>query len=202
MVSANDSIIKYKSKSPTYWNDLFYDDNKQLLYSYFTGLGKVSVYDLNKNAWIVKDGSTNTNGHYFGSAKFSCPNDDDLFLLGGYGWYKAKNDLFKYDFVKKEWQEVKLKKNEMTSRAWFSFGKGFSDGEYLIYGGFGNDSGNQELGFKSNYDLYLLNMKDSTITKLKLPEHKFNYAMLFNNAYLEKKIRYFTSYLKMKREKE
>lgn len=186
LVSGKDSIIKYKSKSPAYWNDLFYDDNKQLLYSYFTGLGKVSVYDLNKNEWIVKDGSTNTNGNYFGSAKFSCPNDDDLFLLGGYGWYKAKNDLFKYDFVKKEWQEVKLKKNEMTPRAWFSFGKGFSDGEYLIYGGFGNDSGNQELGFKSNYDMYLLNMKDSTITKLKLPEHKFNYAMLFNNAYLEK----------------
>lgn len=186
LVTGKDSIIKYKTPSPAYWNDLFYDDGKQLLYSYFTGLGKVSIYDIKKNEWIVSDGSTNTNGHYFGSSKFSYPNDDDLFLLGGYGWYKAKNDLFKYDFVKKEWQEVKLKKNEMTPRAWFAFGKGFSDGEYLIYGGFGNDSGNQELGFKSNYDMYLLNMKDSTITKLKLPEHKFNYAMLFDDAYLDK----------------
>ncbi len=74
----------------------------------------------------------------------------------------------------------------MTPSAWFTFGKGFKDGEYLIYGGFGNDSGNQEFGFKSNYDLFLLNMGDSTIKKLKLTEHKFNYGMLFNNAYLDK----------------
>ena len=186
LISGKDSIIKYKLKSPAYWNDLFYDDDQQYLYSYFTGLGKVSVYDLNKNGWIVKDALTNTNGYYFGSAKFSYPKSNDLYLLGGYGWYKSKNDLFKYDFTKKEWQKVKLKKNEMTPRAWFTFGKGFRDGEYLIYGGFGNESGDQEKGFKSNYDLLLLNMNDTTITKLKLPEQKFNYGMLFNDAYLDK----------------
>ncbi len=186
MVTGKDSIIKYKSKSPAYWNDLFYDDNKQHLYSFFTGLDKVSVCDLSKNEWIVKDTSTNTNGYYFGSAKFSYPEGLNLFLLGGYGWYKAKNDLFSYDFTKQEWIKVNLKKNEMSPRAWFAFGKGFRDGEYLIYGGIGNESGDQEKGFKSNYDLFLLNMNDTTITKLKLPEQKFNYVMLFNDAYLDK----------------
>ncbi len=186
LVSGKDSIIKYKSKSPAFWNDLFYDYSKQLLYSYFTAMGKVSIYDLSRNQWTVFDTSKNPNGYYFGSAKFSYPNDDDLFLLGGYGWYKTKNELFKYNFAKREWNKVKLKKNEMTPRAWFTFGKGFKDGEYLIYGGFGNETGNQELGFHINYDLFLLNMNDSTITKLKLPEQKFNYDMLFNNAYLDK----------------
>ncbi len=186
LVSGKDSIIKYKSKSPAFWNDLFYDHNKQLLYSYFTARGIVSIYDLSRNQWTVFDTSKNPNGYYFGSAKFSYPDDDDLFLLGGYGWYKTKNELFKYNFVKREWNKVKLKKNEMTPRAWFTFGKGFKDGEYLIYGGFGNETGNQELGFHSNYDLFLLNMNDSTIIKLKLPEQKFNYGMLFNNAYLDK----------------
>lgn len=186
LVSGKDSIIKYKSKSPAYWNDLFYDDDQQYLYSYFTGLGKVSVFDLNKNEWIVKDSSTNTNGYYFGSAKFSYLKADRLFLLGGYGWYKAKNELLGYDFKKQQWLKVNLKKNEMSPRAWFTFGKGFNKGEYIIYGGFGNDSGNQEFGFKSNYDLFLLNMKDSTITNLELPEHKFGYGMLFNDAYLDK----------------
>lgn len=186
LISGKDSIIKYKTTSPAYWNDLFYDYENQLLYSYFTALGKVFIYDLKKNEWIIKDASTNTEGHYFGSAKFSYPKGSDLYLLGGYGWYKTKNDLFKYDFIKKDWQKVKLKKNEMTPRAWFAFGNGFRDGEYLIYGGFGNESGDQEKGFKSNYDLLLLNMNDTTITKLKIPEQKFSYAMLFNNAYLDK----------------
>ncbi len=186
LITGKDSIIKYKSNSPAYWNDLFYDHDKQLLYSYFTGLGKVSVFELKKKEWLVKDTSTNHNGHHFGSAKFSYPKADKLFLLGGYGWYKVKNDLLGYDFTKQEWTKVSLKKNEMSPRAWFTFGKGFRDGEYLIYGGFGNDSGNQEFGFKFYYDMFLLNMEDSTITKLKLPEQKFNYAMLYNDAYLDK----------------
>lgn len=184
--SGKDSIIKYKTISPAYWNDLFYDYENQLLYSYFTGLGKISLYDLRKNEWIVTDTSKNRDGHYFGSTKFSYPKSNDLYLLGGYGWYKVNNDLFKYDFAKKEWQKIKLKKNEMTPRAWFTIGNGFRDGEFLIYGGFGNESGNQELGFKSNYDLFMLNMKDLSISKLKLPEQKFNYGMLFNYAYLDK----------------
>lgn len=188
IISGKDSFVKYKTKSPAIWNDLYYDQDKQLLYSYFTAKGKVSIYDIKKNEWIEKDTSTNTNGYYFGSAKFSYPKGSDLYLLGGYGWYKAKNDLFKYDFVKQEWQKVKLKKNEMTPSAWFAFGEGFRDGEYLVYGGFGNQSGDQEKGFNSNFDLFLLNMNDTTITKLKLPRHdKFTFNFLFNNLYLDKK---------------
>lgn len=187
LISGKDSIIKYQSASPAYWNDLFYDEENQLLYSFFTGLGNVSIYNLKKNEWIFKDASKNTDGHYFGSAKFNYPKSSDLYLLGGYGWYKSKNDLFKYDFVKNDWQKIKLKKNEMTPRAWFTFGKSFKDGEYFIYGGVGNESGDQEQGFKSYQDLFLLNMNDSTITKLKLPEkNDFTYQLLHNYNYLDK----------------
>ena len=187
LISRKDSIIKYKSTSPAYWAELFYDYENQLLYSYFNGLGKVSIYNIKKNDWIVKNEPANSDGHYFGSAKFSYPKSSDLYLLGGYGWYKSKNDLFKYDFTKKEWQKVKLKKNEMTPRAWFTFGKGFRDGEYIIYGGFGNESGDQEKGFKSYNDLFLLNMNDTTITKLNIPEKDdFTYQLLHNYNYLDK----------------
>jgi two-component SAPR family response regulator len=188
LISGKDSVINYKTKSPAFWNDLFYDQSNQLLYSHFTGLGNVSIYDLKKNEWIFRDTLKNADGHYFGSAKYSFPKSSDLYLLSGYGWYKVKNDLFKYDFVKKEWQKVKLKKNEMTPRAWFTFGKAFKDGEYFIYGGLGNESGEQEKGFKSYNDLFLLNMNDSTITKVKLSrKHEFTYNLLFNNLYLDKK---------------
>ena len=187
LISRKDSIIKYKSTSPAYWTELFYDYENQLLYSYFNGLGKVSIYNIKKNDWIVKNEPANPDGHYFGSAKFSYPEGSDLYLIGGYGWYKSKNDLFKYNFTKKEWQKVKLKNNEMTPRAWFTFGKGFNDGEYIIYGGFGNESGDQEKGFKSYNDLFLLNMNDSTIKKLKLSEKNiFTYNLLHNYNYLDK----------------
>lgn len=188
LITAKDSVIKYRKTSPAFWNDLFYNPDKQILYSYFTAMGKVSIYDLRKNEWTNNDPSKDDDGHYFGSAKFSHPKSDDLFLLGGYGMYKVNNDLFKYSFIKKEWEKVKLKKNEMTPRAWFTFGKGFNDGEYLIYGGIGNETGEQEHGLNPYYDLFLLNINDSTITKLKLPQtRKFQYSFLFNDLYLDKK---------------
>jgi two-component SAPR family response regulator len=188
LISGKDSIINYKSPSPAYWNDLFYEKDKQLLYSYFTGMGNVSVYDLIKNDWVTIDKSTNTDGYYFGSAKFINSKDHNLYLFGGYGWYKTKNDLFKYNFIKQIWEQVELKKNDLTPRAWFSIGKGFNEGEYLIYGGFGNSSGYQERGFNSYYDLFLLNINDSTTTKLDLPaSQKFSYGFLFNNLHLDKK---------------
>lgn len=188
LISGKDSIIKYDSPSPAYWNELFYDDDKQLLYSFMNGMGKISIFDLRKNTWIVTDTSKNISGHYFGSAKFSYPNDDDLFLLGGYGWYSVKNDLFKYDFNQREWVKVNLKKNEMNPRAWFSLGKGFNDGEFIILGGLGNESGKQEDGFKNFNDFFLLNLNDTTLTKIKYPSLlNTNYSNLANYLYLDSK---------------
>lgn len=188
LITAKDSIIKYNTQSPAYWNDLFYDYGNQLLYSYFNAMGKVSIYNLKRNEWTVVDTIINNDGNYFGSAKFSYPKEDDLYLLGGYGLYKVKNDLLKYNFVKKEWEKVKLKKNEMTPRAWFTFGKSFNDGEYLIYGGVGNENGNQEQGFKTYYDFYLLNLKDLSIKKINYPNmDNTNYSSLANYLQLDQK---------------
>ncbi len=188
LVTGKDSVIKFKSKCPVIVNDFFYDNNKKELYSYLTGMSKVSIYDLRKNEWIVKEiEKKDAEGHYYGSAKFSYPNSDDLYLLGGYGYYKVNNDLFKYNFKKKTWERIKLKLNEMTPRDGLAFGKGFKEGEYIIFGGVGNKTGNQNDGFAPFYDAYILNMKKLTLTKLKLPGiQKFTYFSL-SGLYLNKK---------------
>jgi len=95
LISGKDSVIKYDSISPGYWNELFYDDSNQVLYSFMNGMGQVSVFDLREKKWTVIDYSRNYSGHYFGSAKFIYPKGGNLYLLGGYGWYSVKKDLFK-----------------------------------------------------------------------------------------------------------
>lgn len=188
LISGKDSIIKYDSPSPAYWNELFYDDDNQLLYSFMNGMGKISIFDLRKNTCIVIDTSKIISGHYFGSAKFSYPNNDDFLLLGGYGWYSVKNNLFKYYFNQREWVKVNLKKNEMNPRAWFSLGKSFNDGEFIILGGLGNESGKQEDGFKNFDDFFLLNLNDTTLAKVKYPSLlSTNYSTLANYLYLDSK---------------
>lgn len=188
LISGKDSVIKYDSISPGYWNELFYDDSNQVLYSFMNGMGQVSVFDLREKKWTVIDYSRNYSGHYFGSAKFIYPKGGNLYLLGGYGWYSVKNDLFKYNFYQKKWEKINLKKNEMNPRTWFAFGKGFNEGEYLIYGGLGNKSGKQEDGFNNLNDFFLLNLNDLTLKKLKYPEgQRINYVVLANYLYLNKK---------------
>lgn len=187
ILTGNQSANNYNTKSPAFWHELFYDHDKQLLYSVFKGKGKVSIFDLRKNEWLVKDTSTNAAGHYFGSAKFISHLDNQIYLLGGYGWYRTKNDLLRYNFINQEWEKVKLKKNEMNPSAWFSLAEGFKKGEYLIFGGFGNETGMQEDGFNISNDLYLLNLNDSTIKKLNLSlKNKFNFQLLHNYGYIDK----------------
>uniref|UniRef100_A0A832DJF0 Uncharacterized protein n=1 Tax=Ignavibacterium album TaxID=591197 RepID=A0A832DJF0_9BACT len=187
LVTASDSVINYKTTSPGWNSDLFYDHSRQFLYSFFFAMGKISIYDIKNNDWVIKDTTKNSAGHYYGCSKFTFPNDNDIYLLGGYGWYRTKNDLFKYDFKKMDWIKVALKKNEMTPRAGFSLGKGFRNGEFLIFGGLGNETGEQEKGFKVYSDLLLLNMNDSTIKKLNLTaKENLSYYNLYNYNFLDR----------------
>jgi len=188
LTNQKDTIINYRTKSPSQRNDLFYDHKKQFLYSFYTSKGKISIYDLRSNEWIFKDTLKYSLEHYYLSTKFAYPNDNDIYLLGGYGWYRAKNDLFKYDFNRMEWVKVNLKKNEMTPRLGFSLGKGFREGEFLIFGGIGNETGEQEKGFKVYNDILLLNMNDSTIKKLNLTdEKKLPFYESYNYNFLDQK---------------
>ena len=187
LVTASDSVINYKTTSPGWNSDLFYDHSRQFLYSFFIAMGKVSVYDIKNNDWVIKDTTKNSAGHYYGSSKFTFPNDNDIYLLGGYGWYRTKNDLFKYDFNRMEWVKVNLKRNEMTPRSGFSLSKGFREGEFLIFGGTGNETGEQEKGFKVYNDILLLNMNDSTIKKLNLTtKENISFYNLYNYNFLDK----------------
>jgi hypothetical protein len=160
LISGRDSVVKYKTESPAFWHELYYNNQQQLLYSIMTGKSKVSVYDTKSNEWLYKDNSTDNAGRNFGSPEFFYPDKDNLYLLGGYGVYAFQKDLLKYDFNRKTWDKVRLRKNEMTPRAWFAFGPAFNEGEYFIYGGAGNQTGRQEDGVDKFYDLYLLSMKE------------------------------------------
>lgn len=198
--TGSDSTIIYKDPSPAYWNDLFIDYSNRKLYSFMNGMGKISIYDMNSGSWIKKDTSQNNAANYFGSAKFIDSRDGVIYLLGGYGHYTVKKDLFKYNLAKETWEKFPLKRNELQPRAWFTLGNGFNPGEYLIFGGFGNESGKQEEDFKNFNDIFLLNLHDSTLTRLGHSlNNKFDFAFLINYLHLNPKD---SSFLFAARQKE
>lgn len=198
--TGRDSTIKFKEPSPAYWNDLFIDYSNKRLYSFMNGMDKISIYDIKSGSWIKKDTSQNNAANYFGSAKFVDNSNGGIYLLGGYGHFTVKKDLFKYNFAKETWEIFPLKKNELQPRAWFTLGNGFNPGEYLIFGGFGNESGKQEEDFKNFNDIFLLNLNDSTLTKLDHSlNNKFDFAFLINYLHINRKD---SSFLFAARQKE
>ena len=158
--------IQFLENRPQRANVAIYNNFTNELFAYHSGLGEVSVYDEEKRMWSSIDTSQDTLKHYYVHVPFIDVRNGDLYALGGYGWYKAKNDLQKYDFQSKKWKKIKLKGDFFSPRSGSYIAKSKNDHEYYIFGGIGNNSGRQEEGFIPLHELFVLNLKNYTIKKL------------------------------------
>lgn len=87
-------------------------------------------------------------------------------IFAGYGFFEARNKLLEFSPEIQEWMEIPLKGDIPEPRFMLGATEGYNPGEYYVYGGYGNESGEQESGFDNLSDLYLLNLNDSTLKKL------------------------------------
>ena len=92
--------------------------------------------------------------------------EDSLFIFGGYGNFSYSNMIYKYDINNDRWLTVPISGDEVFPRFIAAMGKYPELPEYLIFGGFGNRSGKQEMGGKNLYDLMSLNIDTKKIRKL------------------------------------
>ena len=71
-----------------------------------------------------------------------------------------------YDLDQKSWNTIKLKGDFVAPRFFSSMGA-LNANELLLFGGTGNSSGDQSIGKIYYYDLYKINLKDSTVQKVR-----------------------------------
>ena len=125
---------------------------------------EVSVYDEGSNAWgRASPGSSVSQAA--NSTFFLNEQAGAAYSLGGYHNYRYFDFLMKYNFADKSWRQVMLRGDRLVPRSYAAITKANKPGEYLIFGGYGNTSGQQELGPQCLYDLYRLNTNDSTLEK-------------------------------------
>jgi two-component SAPR family response regulator len=101
--------------------------------------------------------------------------DGRLYLFGGYGHHKYKNDVHIYDFASKEWRRDKLK-GDIPPPHYLSGLGAWDDKQVLIFGGYGSETGDQALEPRYYYDLYKVNMETLVSEKvwtLEKPENDF-----------------------------
>jgi|GEM_PF-986803 len=151
-------------------NNYNYDNLKHQLISW-NGAGDSPIYTYNFETkdWIGYDQNFISKDQHYLHGIIKDSENDDWYILGGYGWYTIKNDLQVYDSSIREWIKVDLKtenedlyypRNEMTIKA------DSKNRTYLIFGGGGNESGKQEQGFRKFNDLWSLDLRTKTISKL------------------------------------
>jgi len=116
---------------------------------------------------------------------------NDLYLFGGYGLFKYHNDFFKYDTLKNSWQKASFTGARIDPRFFSAYSQANEHNEVYIFGGIGNQSGDQVVGGMHFYDLYRVNLTTHTIKKcweIKPKEEAFVPA---NNMVLSKDGKFF-----------
>jgi two-component SAPR family response regulator len=91
---------------------------------------------------------------------------NNLYLFGGYGSFKYYKDFFKYDKVTDNWQIQNFTGDVINPRFFSAASAADSNNDVYIFGGYGNQSGNQVVGGIHYYDLYRVNLTTHTVKKL------------------------------------
>ena len=142
----------------------FYSSSGKKIYCVGSLPNQVNICDEGNNEW-EKPGASSESAQYINSTFFMNAKMDAVFSIGGYRSYRYYDILMRYNFLEKSWNQVLLKGDKLEPRSYASVTETRNPNEYYIFGGYGNVSGQQELGPQCLYDLYQLNLKDSVLKK-------------------------------------
>lgn len=91
---------------------------------------------------------------------------NNFYLFGGYGSFKYYNTFFKYDKAADTWRQESFTGDVITPRFFSAASTADQNNDIYIFGGYGNQSGNQVVGGMHYYDLYRINLDKHSIKKL------------------------------------
>ncbi|MBL4678963.1 MAG: hypothetical protein JKY70_22645 [Mucilaginibacter sp.] len=146
--------------------------------------------DLNTLLWErIGKASTKDQRHHHNI--FQDHTGRNFYLFGGYGSFSYHNDFLAYNKATDTWEAVSFKGDTILPRFFAGSSKADHKNEVYIFGGYGNQSGNQIVGGRHFYDLYRVDLNSRTIKKIweiKPPGESFVPA---NNLIVSKDGKYF-----------
>jgi len=131
----------------------------------------VAVLDLKTKQWsIVSYASIYMQLHHH-SVCFD-PDHKRYYIFGGFGGFggfgnmQYSKSLFSYNFNTNKWDSLLLSGDKINPRYFSSMGYRKENNSLYIFGGMGNESGEQVVGRRYFYDLHKINLNDNSVTKL------------------------------------
>ena len=148
---------------PVLNNQMIFHPYYRELWQYDLRKNHIAKYNFADNIWDNEDRKSKE-PQFWHHNKFISPLDSSLYIFGGYGNFTYKNILQRFDESKSKWDTVNTS-GHIWPRYLSAAGPGMKPSEVLIFGGYGNASGKQELSPEKLYDLYSLDLATNTFKK-------------------------------------
>jgi DNA-binding SARP family transcriptional activator len=164
------SAIKYNSgqlnlvKS----NQSCFNAHDSILFNYYieNKQRQVVTFDFKSKKWSQNYAIADPSIDFWQSNNFFRAADTSLYIIGGYGQFKYKNTINRYNLGTHKWENVLAGGSHFSPRYLAATGTTNNGDIAYILGGYGNNSGLQALGPKNLYDLVQFNVKTKTFKKL------------------------------------
>lgn len=128
--------------------------------------------------------------------KFISPIDSSLITIGGYGHYIYSSIVHHYDKQSQSWEKIDRK--DQIGPRYLSGASVINNEKALVFGGYGSQTGHQELSPKFYYDLFYFDLNEFSFEKIRTlstPEtpfvpietlvydekHNCFYTLIYNN---------------------
>ncbi|UAY50853.1 kelch repeat-containing protein [Ferruginibacter albus] len=157
-------------------NQSIYNTAENKLYNFYIDIKSIAGYSPTDFNWDKKMDSV-ANTEYGHTDRIYVKEENALYIFGGYGQMKYKNQVQRYDFAAKTWQDIATSGDYFVPRYLAAAGKGGS--HIYIIGGYGSKSGDQVLNPGHLYDLVDYNLQTHSFRKiysLKEPDTSFVFA--------------------------
>jgi len=142
---------------------IIYNKFTNELWSYNFSNSEISKFSFTTNKWSLSDSSIKE-PNFWHHNKFISPIDSSLVTIFGYGHYKYKSVINRFDIKYKVWSRTD-RSDQIQPRYLTSAGF-LNNREMLVFGGYGSKTGRQELSPEFYYDLYSFNLIDYSFIKL------------------------------------
>ena len=148
----------------------FLDPNENKLYVYelsdvLNGKSTIASIDLKTPEYWTKNSSLKLSQQRHHHNGFFNPKSNKYLIFGGYGNQRFTNAFNSYDIKNDNWEPVTFT-GDIISPRFFAGMTHIGDQNLLLFGGQGNETGEQSIGKTYYYDCYKINLKTNNIQKL------------------------------------
>ena len=158
-----DTLNYTNNPYPCQGNTFIYNAITNEIWSYSFDKSLISKFSFNTSSWSSKESSC-IEPNFWHHNKLLSPIDNSLITFGGYGHYKYKNTFQTFNPKTSSWKSVE--NNKIINPRYLSAAGILNKDTFLIFGGYGSESGEQAVNSHCFYDLYSVSFNGLKVRQL------------------------------------